>query len=463
MSKVNKTMLTAAIAGILAAPASSQEAYFDNDNSALVPELWAMEGLMILQKLCIMPWLVYRDFDGMVANFGETVNAYLPNTFNLTRKTDADDVTTQDASSTSVPVKLDQHLVVSFVIKDGEESKSFKDLITLYLEPAMVTIAEGVDKILAGQVYQFIENSIGGAGVSATATSLSKMKAKMTNNRVPVTGRNNVLSADTEAELTALDLFVGAQNVGDDGTALREGSLGRKYGANNITDIAIPSLTGGTAGLAKTVDHVAGYPKGYEGAITLDTGTAHAASAVVELGGFIYTVSASALTSVTFNEPLQAAVADGATINQLAAGAFTTARSAGYSKATGITGIRGVVGEGIRTAAGHIYTIIDVPSAGQYLLDRPLEADLGAGAVLGVFPDADYNFCFHSNALALVSRPLALPKAGVGALSAVVDDNGIGVRVVITYDGKAQGHRVTLDLLAGVKVLNKKLGAVLLS
>ena len=104
-------MLTAAIAGILAAPASSQEAYFENDNSALVPELWAFEGLLILQKLCIMPWLVYRDFDASVANFGDTVNAYLPNTFSLTRKDAADDVTTQDATSVSVPVKRFHHLI----------------------------------------------------------------------------------------------------------------------------------------------------------------------------------------------------------------------------------------------------------------------------------------------------------------------------------------------------------------
>ena len=444
--------------------ATSQSVYSDNAIDSLIPELWAMESLMQLEKLSVFPWLVHRDFEGMVANFGDVVNASLPADFKLTRKGVNDNVETQDAITQKVQVRLDQHLVVSFVIKDGEESKSFKDLIATFLEPAMRTIAEGIDKMLAGQVYNFIGNSVGSVGVDATARSLADLKAVMTNNRVPAGGRNNVISANTEADLTALDLFIGADKVGDDGSALREGSLGRKYGANNVTDIAIPSLKGGTAGLTKTVNFVAGYPEGYTGAIVLDTGVAHGAYSVVVIGGAVYTVSAGAALSVTLNEPLKAPLADGASITQLAAGAIGAGYLVGHTKGVLVTGIRGVVGEAIRTATGEIYTIVESTGvANTYLLDRPLATALSNAEVVGVYPDGDYNFAFHSNALALVTRPLAAPKAGSGAISAVQDNNGIGVRVVITYDGLAQGHRVTIDLLAGIKVLNTKLGAVLLS
>ena len=40
-----------------------------------------------------------------------------------------------DASATNVRVPLDQWLYNSFVIKDGERSKSFKDLVAVYLLP----------------------------------------------------------------------------------------------------------------------------------------------------------------------------------------------------------------------------------------------------------------------------------------------------------------------------------------
>jgi len=449
---------------IAALLATSQPVYADNTIDALIPELWAMESLIQLEKLSVMPWLVHRDFDGLVANYGETVNAHLPADFKLTRKGVNDNVETQDASISTVPVKLDQHLVVSFVIKDGEESKAFKSLITTHLEPAMRTISEGLDKMLAGQVYSFTGNTVGALGVDATARSLADLKALNTNNRVPTSGRNNVLTANTEADLTSLDLFIGADKVGDDGTALREGSLGRKYGANNITDIAIPSLVGGTAGLTKTVNLVAGYAKGYTGAIVLDTGTAHAAYSVVTIAGVPYTVASGTLTAVTLNEPLKSAIADGDSILQVADGTIGGNYAAGYVKGIIVTGIRGTVGEAFRTVTGAIYTIIEATGvADTYLLDRPLDAAVVASQKVGVFPDGDYNFSFHKNALALVSRPLALPKSGTGALSAVQDENGVGVRVVVTYDGLAQGHRVTIDLLAGVKVLNTQLGAVLLS
>lgn len=449
------------IAAVLAA---AQPVYADNNVDALIPELWAMESLLQLEKLSVMPWLVHRDFESSVANFGDTVNAHLPADFKLTRKGVNDDVETQDATAATVPVKLDQHLVVSFVIKDGQESKAFKDLIATFLEPAMRTISEGVDKMLAGQVFNFVENSVGAAGTPAGADSLPDLKALMTNNRVPGSGRNNVLSANTEAALTKLDLFIGADKVGDDGTALREGSLGRKYGASNVTDIAIPSLKGGTAGLTKTVNFAAGYPVGYTGAIVLDTGVAHAAYSVVAIAGSVYTVASGGALEVTLDQPLKAALADDASITQVVDGTIGAAYAAGYEKGVLITGIRGVVGEAIRTATGDIYSIVELTGvADTYLLDRPLAGALTNAQKVGVFPDGDYNFSFHSNALALVTRPLAAPKTGSGAISAVVNENGIGVRVVITYDGKAQGHRVTIDLLAGIKVLNTKLGAVLLS
>ena len=37
------------------------------------------------------------------------------------------------------------------------------------------------------------------------------------------------------------------------------------------------------------------------------------------------------------------------------------------------------------------------------------------------------------------------------------------MRVVITYDGTAQGHLVTLDMLCGVKVLDEDRGAVMIT
>jgi hypothetical protein len=47
-------------------------------------------------------------------------------------------------------------------------------------------------------------------------------------------------------------------------------------------------------------------------------------------------------------------------------------------------------------------------------------------------------------------------------MSSVINVNGLSMRATITYDGRAQGHLVTLDMLLGLAVLDIHLGAVLL-
>ena len=445
--------------------AASQIKYFDNDlEDALVPELWAMEALIQLEKANVFPFLVHRDFETALASFGDTVNAHLPADFELDRKGVNDDIVIQGADATKVPVVLNQHILVPFLIRDGEETKSFKDLVELFLVPAVRKIAEGANQILANQVYQFSANQIGQLGTVPDKRALSMLKAKQSNLKVPTTDRHVVLTAETEGELTALDAFSDADRVGDEGTALREGSLGRKYGADYHTDISMPALTGGTAATGTAlINNAAGYVKGYAGTITKDGTRVFITADVVTINGYLYTVSATTATTIVLNEPLQAAIADNDVILSTAVGAWGASYVAGWAKEVVITGLRGVVGEGVRTLAGDIYAIAKVSAtADTYLLDRPLDAAVTNTNSVGVYPDGDYNFAFHRHALALVSRPLAAPRASTGAMGAVVNSEALSMRVVISYDPIKQGHIVTIDMLLGVKVLNSNLGTILL-
>jgi len=447
-------------------PSVSQALILDNDVNALIPEFWALESLYQLKKMNIGPAIVYRDFSQVVANKGDTVNAWLPANFTYQRKTDNSDVVDQAATLTSVPVRMDQHIYTSFIIKDGQESLAAADLIRIFLVPAMRANAEGLDQSIIGQVFQFIGNQVGKVNTPLTAATAATLQAHLTKQRLPGTNRFVVLDPFAAAGLLSLDLFVGAQFVGDDGTALREGSLGRKYNASWVQDIAVPNLTtgaGGATAQTNAVNNLAGYPIGataiaYDGAGTL------AAGSVVAIGGHVYIVDSVNAGTATLHSGLLEAVADNAVISSYAQGAFGAAYAANYDGEVVITGIRGQVGEGVRTAAGDTYCIVSPGvAANSYLLDRPLKNAVANNSKVGTFPDGVYNWAMHPYAVALVTRPLAAPKEGTGALSAVMDNDGVGVRVVITYDGKAQGHRVVIDFLAGITVLNQQLGAVLLS
>lgn len=443
----------------------NQKLILANSVSALTPQFWALESLYQLSRLCLAPYLVYRDYENMLSSKGQTVNAYLPAAFKYRRKGVNDSVTDQDATLTSVPVTMNQHLYVTFVIKDQEQSLAATDLIKVFLEPALRAQAEGLDQAIIGQVYRFMANQVGGTDTALGRTSPSTLQAQLTQRKLPTSGRNALLSPFSAADLLALDAFVGAEKVGDDGTALREGSLGRKYGISWLTSLAVPRLVtaGGATAQTNAINNASGYAAGATSFVFDGTGTL-VAGCVVEINGYVYPVTGVSGQTATIAFGLIEDVADNDVIRSYVAGAFGAGYAVGYEKEVTITGIRGQVGEGIHTAAGDIYTIVEAgAAANSYILDRPLDAAVTNASKVGTFPDGIYNFAFDRNAIALVSRPLATPMEGTGALSSTATNESIGVRVVITYDGVAQGHRVTIDFLAGIKILNTGLGVPLLS
>ena len=66
---------------------------------------------------------------------------------------------------------------------------------------------------------------------------------------------------------------------------------------------------------------------------------------------------------------------------------------------------------------------------------------------------------FHKNAIALVTRPLALP---LGAKEAkIVDFDGFSLRVVYGYNQQTKTDTISIDMLYGVKLIDNRLISVL--
>ena len=62
------------------------------------------------------------------------------------------------------------------------------------------------------------------------------------------------------------------------------------------------------------------------------------------------------------------------------------------------------------------------------------------------------SLAFHRNGIALVTRPLALPRGAKEA--AIASADGLGVRVVYDYDVTTKQDTVSFDILYGIKELN---------
>ena len=73
------------------------------------------------------------------------------------------------------------------------------------------------------------------------------------------------------------------------------------------------------------------------------------------------------------------------------------------------------------------------------------------------------NLAFHRDAIVLATRPLPPPPANTGAQSAVMSEDGIGIRVIYAYNPSYLGVQVTLDILYGVAELRDSHAVVIRS
>jgi len=449
---------------------------YANDNNALIPEMWAMEGLAILEENMVMSRLVHRDFEPIVAEYGDVVNTRRPGTFRSKRKTDQDNITLQDASATNVRVPLDQHFYISFTIKDGEASKSFQDLIEIYLLPGMQGIARSVDRCLLGRVHQFLPNAVGklnGLHSSNAKDVLLEAREKMNINKAYPNGRNLVLSPQAETQMLKNDLFISAEKRGDQGTALRDASLGRVLGFDTYMDQNTPGILNVNSDVAEgTVTNAAAAGVAASQAVSI---VGHGVSAgeyvVMEDDGqptyaTAATVATGDTTAVTLSAPLANAVAAASVVRAYKKCAVNGGFAVDWAKEVNVDGYTNApqVGQLIAFGSGasrRVYTIIEA-DGGDLLLDRPLEVALVNDAEAYPGPAGSMNLAFHRDSLALVSRPLALPPADTGVRSQVGVYNDVAMRVSMQYDINAQGTIVTLDMLCGVAMLDEDLACVVL-
>jgi hypothetical protein len=461
-----------------------------NSNDAFVPEHWANESVAILEENMVVANLVHRDFENLFAQSGDIVNTRKPGEFTAKRKGMNTDVTVQDATATNIPVKLNQHVHVSFLIRDREQALSFKDLVATYLQPAVLAIGRHVDKMVLAQAPRFLRTDQyqpGSLGVDASVASILSTRQKMNDDKCPPSNRNMILSSKDETALLNLDIFTNAEKVGDSGTALREASLGRRLGFNMYMCQNVCSVTGTSDTVTGAVNNSAGYAAGIASMTVNGLSAAIVAGTWFKVAGdniphrVVSTTGGATPTAIVFLPALKSAVVhtavitiyDPGAVNQdvagdggVTSGYAATGYEAGWEDYIVVDAFTALpqVGQFVQfAAAGAVYTVIDVVTASnKILLDRPLDANLADDAVVLIGPNGTYNFAFVRNAISLVVRPMAVPRSGSGATGAVANYRGLAVRVVWAYDANKQGLLVTVDMLCGIAVLDTLLGQVML-
>ena len=202
-------------------------------NTFLTPDIIAREALMVLRNNAVMSQLVYRDYSNdFVGAVGDTITVRKPASFVVNEFTDA--ITVQDAAEESVLVTMDKHLDVSFKVSARQMSMDIEDFSAQLLTPAMQAFADKIDKYLI-DIAKSVSGKVTMSNPAAPGDILAARKI-LTQNAAPMSDRHLVLGVDAEADLLGNELFISAEKVGDEGSALREASLGRKFGFDTYVD-----------------------------------------------------------------------------------------------------------------------------------------------------------------------------------------------------------------------------------
>lgn len=211
-------------------------------NTFLTPNIIAREALMVLRNNAVFANLVHRDYSSeFVAGVGDTISIRKPAKFEA--KEFSSNIEVQSAAETKVSVTMDKLLDVSFSVTAKEMALSIEDFSEQLLVPAMQAFSDKIDSYLIGLVDAISTNKVVMEGEAVTPSDIVDARKFLTENAAPLTNRRFVYNSGVEADLLKTDLFTNASAVGDAGTALREASLGRKYGMDFYVDQNMDAAT----------------------------------------------------------------------------------------------------------------------------------------------------------------------------------------------------------------------------
>ncbi|MBK9170636.1 MAG: hypothetical protein IPM24_24675 [Bryobacterales bacterium] len=195
-----------------------------------IVKLVAADALPALVGNLVMGNLVNRDYEPTLAQAGDTVNIPIPPTLQANNITEGGSVTTQNPDLGNSQIVLDSHVEATFQIPDVTKVLAVPDLLNVYLQPAVVAIAQRIESDLMGLYPGFTTNSPVGTGGSAiTEATVDAAETALFNAKLPASEpKYLVVDGATYSQLRQIPRFSEYQTAGEAGLrALVDGSVGK--------------------------------------------------------------------------------------------------------------------------------------------------------------------------------------------------------------------------------------------
>src|SRR6202167_3601992 len=151
-----------------------------------IVKLVAADALPALMGNLVMGNLVNRDYEATLARAGDTVNVPIPPTLVANNIAAGDTVTLQNPNLGNAAIVLTTHVEATFQIPDVTKVVAVPDLLKLYMQPAVVALAENIETALLATWTQFTANTpVGTGGTTITEATVDSAETALFSAMVP--------------------------------------------------------------------------------------------------------------------------------------------------------------------------------------------------------------------------------------------------------------------------------------
>lgn len=195
-----------------------------------IVKLVAVDALPALMGNLVMGNLVNRDYEPTLAQAGDTVNVPIPPTLVANNLAEGGSVQTQNPNLGNAQIVLNTHAEATFQIPDVTKVLAVPDLLKLYMEPAVIALAERIETDLLGMYSQFTANTpIGTSGTPLTEAALDAAETALFAAKVPASQpKYLVVDAGGYSALRQIPRFSEFNTAGEAGLrALIDGTVGK--------------------------------------------------------------------------------------------------------------------------------------------------------------------------------------------------------------------------------------------
>lgn len=232
--------------------------------SNFIPEIWSAQIWEALRTRLVYgaPGVVNRDYEGEIAQAGDTVHITSFTDPTVRTYTSEADITVDSINDATRALTIDQAKYFAFDVDDVIRRQALGGWVASVSSRSAYQLALTADAFMSATMRTAVDggaNDLGGVTADISNNDgyglvLVALWKTLTENDVPADGRWCVVGPSFYAALLQDNRFINAQASADGGQALRNGFVGRAVGFDIYVSNATPDPTTGVEGV------LAGHP-----------------------------------------------------------------------------------------------------------------------------------------------------------------------------------------------------------